>query len=77
MVSEAVGVEGAIRYTDFLVSGAVVVTPAFLQLLKDTEGQLSDADWQTAPQWLVFCSGAPHVSLGRRGRGVCRGQPIH
>jgi hypothetical protein len=70
VVSEAVGGQGSIQYTDFLVSGAVVVTPAFLQLLKSQGGELSDADWQTAPQWLMFSSGTGSVlSLGATVRG--------
>lgn len=48
------GLEGAKGCIGCLVSGAVVVAPAFMQLLKDTEGQVSEADWSTAVEWLVF-----------------------
>lgn len=57
VVTDAVGVEGIIRYTDYLVSGAVVVSQDFLVLLYERKGQLTEQDWETAPQWMYFAAG--------------------
>jgi len=57
VVSDAVGVSGAIRATDYLVSGVLVVSERFLQLLYNRGGALTPQDWQRAPQWTYFSSG--------------------
>lgn len=57
VVSEAVGVNGVIRFTDYLVSGVVVVSAAFLLLLHSKQGRLSEPDWGTAGRWLYFGAG--------------------
>lgn len=57
VVSEAVGVDGVLRYTDFLVAGAVVVGQAFLQLLHSRQGDLTEQDWEAVPQWMFCASG--------------------
>lgn len=57
VVSDSVGVEGVIRYTDYLVSGAVVVSQAFLVMLHKRKGRLTEQDWETVPQWMYFAAG--------------------
>lgn len=57
VVSSAAGVDSGLKFSDFLVSGVLVVTEAFLQLLYRRRGVLSQQDWDTSPRWLLFGSG--------------------
>lgn len=57
LVHDSVGVDSVLYYTDYLVSGVLVVSQRFLQLLQARKGRLSPQDWDSAPQWLYFCSG--------------------
>lgn len=62
VVSEAIGVQGVLRYTDFLVAGVLVVGDAFLQLLHSRQGALTEQDWEVVPRWL-FCAAGVRLVL--------------